>query len=672
MSDWVALADDRPSFDAISPTSRADSRVKVHLSNLLWLTVWLAILGSSLYWRAQHLDAFGLSNDEGAHVMWAKLAAQGHPLYEETRAVQSPLFLETIALAFRVGGISLTVGRSVMLTTYFLLALAISALAHRYGGTIAALAALFLLAVSPLVFTFSRLVMAEIPATALAVTALALALHYIDSQKRPWLIASALCLGLSFITKALHPFIIVPIGLLFLRQPKPLAQILRHDLLWWSITITLPVVTLLFIYPPAALYEQLVQFRGQLRAAVPGSWAETSAQFMLFAPTHWGLWLLAAFAVLYEGYPHPHPLSQRERGDKSDTLSKLEGVGVMFSNSLALWERVGVRAFPLTLIWLIWLITGAAMLLWHTPLFPHHFIILLPPLILLSTRPFTQAYHLMKQRQFPALQLGVILLAALNLPAMVKANQATAAIVTGGRETDALTLLQAVSLPQNYLMGDSQLLIFMAARQTPPPMGDVALVAIKAGLQDSRRMQELTEDYHAPAVVQWSLRLPWLPDYLTWVEANYLAKRVWDNDHIIYFAPRLALETPLPHAQITPLGDSLTLRGYDITQRDAAHLWLKVYWQTAQPLTENYTIFTQLLNSHGQLVASWDSQPLGGNFPTSAWPAHETITDLIQLPLPADLPAGDYTLITGMYRLETLTRLTTKNGQDYIQLGIMN
>jgi len=331
-----------------------------------------------------------------------------------------------------------------------------------------------------------------------------------------------------------------------------------------------------------------------------------------------------------------------------------------------------VRAFPLTLIWLIWLITGAAMLLWHTPLFPHHFIILLPPLILLSTRPFTQAYHLMKQRKFPALQLGVILLAALNLPAMVKANQATAAIVTGGRETDALTLLQAVSLPQNYLMGDSQLLIFMAARQTPPPMGDVALVAIKAGLQDSRRMQELTEDYHAPAVVQWSLRLPWLPDYLAWVEANYLAKRVWDNDHIIYFAPRLALETPLPHAQITPLGDSLTLRGYDITQRDAAHLWLKVYWQTAQPLTENYTIFTQLLNSHGQLVASWDSQPLGGNFPTSAWPAHETITDLIQLPLPADLPAGDYTLITGMYRLETLTRLTTKNGQDYIQLGIMN
>jgi hypothetical protein len=40
----------------------------------------------------------------------------------------------------------------------------------------------------------------------------------------------------------------------------------------------------------------------------------------------------------------------------------------------------------------------------------------------------------------------------------------------------------------------------------------------------------------------------------------------------------------------------------------------------------------------------------------------------VQLPLPADLPPGEYTLITGMYLLETLERLTTPSGSDFITL----
>ncbi len=132
--------------------------------------LWLLIFSLALAWRAQNLGAFGLSNDEGAHLMWARLAVEGYPLYGQTQAAQAPLFLEWVGLAFRLAGQTIQAGRWAILAGFGLLSVALSWLAHRAGGWLAALAALALLGLAPLVFTFSRLVMAEVPATGLAVS----------------------------------------------------------------------------------------------------------------------------------------------------------------------------------------------------------------------------------------------------------------------------------------------------------------------------------------------------------------------------------------------------------------------------------------------------------------------------------------------------------------------
>jgi len=86
----------------------------VVISNKAWLVFWLVIFGLLFVWRAQNLDAFGLSNDEGAHLMWARLAVDGYPLYGETQAVQAPFFLEWVALAFRLAGQTIQVTHSVL------------------------------------------------------------------------------------------------------------------------------------------------------------------------------------------------------------------------------------------------------------------------------------------------------------------------------------------------------------------------------------------------------------------------------------------------------------------------------------------------------------------------------------------------------------------------------
>jgi hypothetical protein len=490
----------------------------------------------------------------------------------------------------------------------------------------------------------------------LAVSSLALCFVYLDRRRRWWLFASGLLLGLSFITKALNPFMVAPVGLLLFALRFGAGQRILNlqnwpaligDGLIWGFGVILPIIMLPIFYDSAALYDQLILFRSDLRAAIPGDWPDTWHKFVFFIQSYWGVWLLAGAGIVTAVW-------QVITGNTKDELRH----NLLVLNSATL--------YPLT--WTVWLLAGVLMLLWHAPLFPHHFVVLLPPLILLSAGFIGDILILSQQYRWAYALWLVVMVAAFNLPAMVQSNQKTAAIVTGGRETEALKLLETVSAPNDFVMGDSQLLIFMANRRTPPPLGDVALVAIKAGRQTSERMTALTNEYSAPAVVQWSLRLPWLPDYLTWVEENYLVKKVWDNDHIIYFAPRWKVGQPLPNPRDIQLGESIRLRGFAVNGVSDDQLNLKIYWQTDTPLDKDYTVFTQLLDSNGAWVAGWDSRPLGGYFGTHQWPADEVITDIVQFPLPADLLPGNYTLITGMYLLDTGERLVQPDGTDYINL----
>jgi hypothetical protein len=49
--------------------------------------------------------------------------------------------------------------------------------------------------------------------------------------------------------------------------------------------------------------------------------------------------------------------------------------------------------------------------------------------------------------------------------------------------------------------------------------------------------------------------------------------------------------------------------------------------------------------------------PVNGRYPTSAWAPGEPIIDARAISLPADLPAGDYRLIVGLYTSTEGSRL---------------
>ena len=109
-----------------------------------------------------------------------------------------------------------------------------------------------------------------------------------------------------------------------------------------------------------------------------------------------------------------------------------------------------------------------------------------------------------------------------------------------------------------------------------------------------------------------------------------------------------------------------------ISIRPGDTLQIGLHWQALEQPEGNYTVFTQVLNPAMQVVAQKDRWPGDGLHPTAALQAGQIITDNLALALPADLPAGDYTLITGMYRpdIEGFPRLSGPHG-DFVLLANM-
>ncbi|MDA0245495.1 MAG: glycosyltransferase family 39 protein [Chloroflexi bacterium] len=167
----------------------------------------------------------------------------------------------------------------------------------------------------------------------------------------------------------------------------------------------------------------------------------------------------------------------------------------------------------------------------------------------------------------------------------------------------------------------------------------------------------------------------------SWLDAHaFKAREEWRGDvrFVSYAVPPQTgdeMGTPLGYS----VGPAITLAGYTLPQtaaRPGDILPLTLFWETAAPISERYKVFVHLVNFEGALVAQRDGEPVGNLRPTSSWVVGEAILDKHGLFLPADLPAGDYALLVGLYDLTDPARrlpITTAAGVvDALQLGIVS
>jgi hypothetical protein len=122
---------------------------------------------------------------------------------------------------------------------------------------------------------------------------------------------------------------------------------------------------------------------------------------------------------------------------------------------------------------------------------------------------------------------------------------------------------------------------------------------------------------------------------------------------------------PLPE-NAANFDDKIALLDIDLLDgplQPGSILTVKLHWQGLADMTEDYTVFLQVLNDQDQIVGQVDAWPLQGTYPTGQWQPGEMVEDPYEILLPPDLPPGNYRLQVGLYLLATLRRLPVLDAQ---------
>ncbi len=136
---------------------------------------------------------------------------------------------------------------------------------------------------------------------------------------------------------------------------------------------------------------------------------------------------------------------------------------------------------------------------------------------------------------------------------------------------------------------------------------------------------------------------------------------------------------PLPDGAVN-FEDKIALLDIDLPQttlQPGGQLPLTLTWLSLAPISQDYTVFVQILDANDRLVGQIDAWPVQGTHPTSQWQPGETVRDPYVVQLDGDLPPGEYRLQAGWYLLGTLRRLPVLNADGLpvddkvIQAGLM-
>ncbi|NOZ70543.1 MAG: glycosyltransferase family 39 protein [Chloroflexi bacterium] len=125
--------------------------------------------------------------------------------------------------------------------------------------------------------------------------------------------------------------------------------------------------------------------------------------------------------------------------------------------------------------------------------------------------------------------------------------------------------------------------------------------------------------------------------------------------------PSLVAATPAeePTQELARFGDLLVLTTAKVPNIEFQAGWgvpVLLRWRALRPVTEEIKLSIQLLTPEGVWLAGSDG-PANADLPPSLWRAGDILHITRWLPLPEDLPPGEYQLIATFYRAADLERL---------------
>jgi hypothetical protein len=128
----------------------------------------------------------------------------------------------------------------------------------------------------------------------------------------------------------------------------------------------------------------------------------------------------------------------------------------------------------------------------------------------------------------------------------------------------------------------------------------------------------------------------------------------------------------VPHA--ATFGGALRLNGYGLDRADGTYqrgdsIRVLLNWEALGRVGEDFNVFVHLVRPEAAAaLAQGDDAPRGGAYPTSAWAVSAPFDAPFSIPTAA-VPAGEYRISVGLYRLSDFSRLPTESGGDSLILS---
>lgn len=147
-------------------------------------------------------------------------------------------------------------------------------------------------------------------------------------------------------------------------------------------------------------------------------------------------------------------------------------------------------------------------------------------------------------------------------------------------------------------------------------------------------------------------------------------KVIFETGELRVTAPDRSFVIPPIEQRIDQVFDGqIALLGYNGAEcARGATCALTLIWRSEQAPAKSYKVFVQVLDAAGAPRAQIDAAPVNGTRPTTSWLPGEIITDPYMLNLSADLPAGRYRVVAGLYQELDNTRLKLTDGRDFVEL----
>lgn len=488
---------------------KARSVLSTRLAWLLWsLPVLLLVIALLMRLLSLNISFDRDGYDEGVYWQSLRAMADGQGLYHAVFYSQPPAFLLSVYPMFTLFGGSLWSARFGIVLISLLGFVGVALLGKALAGRVGLLTALLLLLTNTLYLAESQTLQAEGPSVALTLVALGCAWCWWQQpagwRGLCWASLAGLTLVLSILCKLLAVTTVVPIFLLLVAR---LWQLWRHpsgvrvwDWLPMLAGVGVALLTGLALLLPfagsfAAFWSSVITFHEAAAQDLPGT---------LIGNAH--VMLPVLFSLL--------------------------GAAAAYG-TLTAWLRKDWRVVPLFL----WLVVTCVLLVRQYPLFPHHLVILVPPLIALAIlgvaepdaykRIFAQT-HLESIAPFITVFALLLIVLTASLDVWQDSSYYASAATTNASvnvqvDVQAANDLHRALTPGQWVITDGQFIAGLADRDVPPALVDTSTVRIVTGYVTLAQLEQAASDSRVHAVLFYTGRfaMPQTAAFHAWVAQHF-------------------------------------------------------------------------------------------------------------------------------------------------------